>query len=295
LFHRLGEPIPFRGRQTLCKYYDHNEILNEQLLEIKSAHTAREFEKLFEQQLRHQQGYPKSAKSVEPYYDIKEILNPLKPFTSEACLCTKELYRFSDTRPTNERQRAASPASVTNAIKGLSGNEKSIDDFVSLASECYDKCINIYLDNLNDCNQRAEILVRQSLKSPSGYTGKRSLKSQKVNDLALVSRIKKLSISLDANRCDVVSQTDTFHSARQSTLSPQNCSQKTMSCNDTNNNSTESTNQLKDPPKIILSDHSTNQIQGDNSKEYSDTNSAIDKNSLTVPIENYYSSEARPP
>lgn len=281
----------------MCKYYDHNEILNDQLLEIKSAQTASQFEKLFHHQLRHQQGYPKSAKSIEPYFDVKEILNPLKLFASEACLCTKELYRLNDSRLVNERQRAPSPSLVTNAIKGLSGNEKSINDFVSLASECYEKCINIYLDNLNDCNQRAETLVRQSLKSPSGYSGKRSLKSHKINDLALESQIKKLSISLDTTRCDIVSQTDTFYSARQSTFSPQNCSQQTMSCNDTNNNSTESTNQLKDPPKIILSDHSTNQIpiQGDKNKDCSDNNSAVDKNSLHVPIENYYSNEARPP
>lgn len=69
-----------------------------------------------------------------------------------------------------------------------------------------------------------------------------------------------------------------------------------MSCNDTNNNSTDSTKQLKDPPKIILSDHSTNQtIQGDKNKEFSDSNSALGKTCLTIPLENFYSSEARPP
>ena len=294
---RLGEPFPFRGRQTLCKYYDHNEILNDQLLQIKSAQTAKEFEKLLHQQLRHHQGYPKGTKSVEPYFDIDEVLNPLQKFASEACLCTKEFYRFNDSRLTNERQKAASPVVVTNSIKTLSGNEKSINDFVSLASECYDTCINIYLANLNDCNQHAEHLLRQSLKSTSGYTGKRTLKSNKFNEFKLTSQIQKLSISLNTLHCDVVSQSDTFFSTRQSNLSPKHCSHQTMSCNDTNNNSTESTNQLKDPPKIILSDCSTNQIQiqGDKNKDYSDNNSAIDKNSLTVPIENYCSSEARPP
>lgn len=267
-------------------------------MQIKSARTVQEFEKLFNQQLRHNQGYPKSAKSVEPYYDIKEVLNPLKPFASETCLCTKDLYRLNHNRLANEQQQTTSSAAVTsNAIKGLNGNGKSIEDFVNLASECYDKCINIYLSNLDDCNQRAESIVRQSLKSPSGYAGKRSLRSRKLNDFALANEIKKLSITLDTHHHrDVVSHTNTFYSDRQSTSSPQNCSYQTMSCNDTNNNSTESTNQLKDPPKIILSDHSTNPIQGDNSKDYSDSNSAIDrKDSLTIPIENYYSSEARPP
>lgn len=298
-FHsrRLGEPIPFRGRQTLCKYYDHNEILNEELLQIKSAQTVQEFEKLFNQQQRHHQGYVNSAKSVEPYYDIKEVLNPLKPFASETCLCTKDSYRLNVNRLANERQRTPSPAAVTtNAIKSLNGNGKSIEDFVNLASECYEKCINIYLDNLDDCNQRAANIERKLHKSPSGYAGKRSLRSRKINDLALANEIKKLSITLDTHHHrDVTSHTNTFYSARQSTSPPQNCSYQTMSCNDTNNNSTDSTNQLKDPPKIILSDHSTNPIQGDNSKEYSDSNSSIDQNSLKIPIENYYSSEARPP
>lgn len=294
---RLGEPIPFRGRQTLCKYYDNNEILNEQLLQIKSAQTVQEFEKLFNEQVRHHQGFPKSAKSVEPYYDTKEILNPLKPFASETCLCTKDLYRLKHNRLASERQRTPSPsASTPNVIKGLN-RRNSIDDFVHLASECYDKCINIYLNNLNDCNRRAELLERQSIKSPSGYAGKRSLKSRKINDLSLANRINKLSINLDSSYRDVASHSpDLFHSARQSTPPLHNCSHQSMSCNDTNNNSTESTNQLKDPPKIILSDHSTNQnIQGDSSKDFSDSNSASDKNSLTIPLENYYSGEARPP
>jgi hypothetical protein len=269
----------------LCKYYDHNEVLNDELLSIKSAQTVQQFEKLFNQQLRHHQGYPKSAQSVEPYYDIKEVLNPLKPFASETCLCTKDVYRLNEYRQANERQRTPS---TSNAIKSFDGSKNSIANFVNLASECYEKCINFYLHNLNDCNQRAESIGRQSIKSASGYTGKSSLRSKKINDLA--QKLNKLSINLTR---DITS--DTFYSERQSTSSPHNCSYQTMSCNDANNNSTESTNQLKDPPKIILSDHSTNSIQGDNKKEYSDSNSAIDKNSLTIPIENYYSSEARPP
>lgn len=267
-------------------------------MQIKSAHTVQEFEKLFNQQLRHQ-GFSKSAKSyIEPYFDIKEVLNPLKPFTNDTCLCTKDLHRLqSGHRQTNERQqRTTTPAATTsNAIKSLNC-KNSIEDFVSLASECYEKCINIYLDNLNDCNRRADIIERQSIKSPSGYTGRRSLKPKRINDLSLANRINKLSINLHR---DVASTTlDNFDSIRQSPSSSPNCSHQTMSCNDTNNNSTESTNQLKDPPKIVLSDHSTNHtIQGDSSKiaEFSASGTASDKNSLTIPIENYYSGEARPP
>lgn len=71
-----------------------------------------------------------------------------------------------------------------------------------------------------------------------------------------------------------------------------------MSCNENNNNHNESTNKLKDLPKIICSDHSTNQIkiQGERIKKFSDKEKVIDdKNCLAVPMGNFYSSEARPP
>jgi hypothetical protein len=70
-----------------------------------------------------------------------------------------------------------------------------------------------------------------------------------------------------------------------------------MSCNDTNNNQDVSTNQLKDPPKIILSDHSTNSniLQGDRTKSFSDKEKVIDKHCLTVPANGTFSGEARPP
>lgn len=152
---RLGEPFPFRGRQTICKYYANNEILNEQLLEIKSATTVQELEKLFSDQLRHNQGYAKSAKSIEPYYDTKDVLNPLKPFASETCLCTKDLYRLNNNRVANERfLRSPSPATSTSSNKKGLKHTTAIDDFVHWASDCYDKCINIYLDNLDDCNRK---------------------------------------------------------------------------------------------------------------------------------------------
>lgn len=268
-------------------------MLSEQLREIKSAHTVLEFERLFSEQLRH----PNSAQSIQPYYDTKEVLNPLKPFASETCLCTKDLYRL--TRLVTEGKRSPSPTNALNAIRSLS--KPSIDAFVNLASDCYDRCINVYLDNLSECNRRAEIVERQSATSPSGYAGRRSLKSRKINEQLLVNQISKLSINLESHHQPPTATSfsaDHFFSTRQSTLSLPQCSSQTMSSNDANNNSTECTNNLKDPPKIILSDHSTNQsIQGDTDKDtYIDRrNSADDKNSLTIPIENYYSSEARPP
>ena len=260
----------------------------------------KEFEKLFSLQLRHPENF-RSAKSIQPYYDTKEVLNLLKPFASETCLCTRDHYRLNINRLGNaERQEGSpSPAASLNAIKGLNF-KSSVDDFVHLASECYDKCINVFLNNLNDCNRRAEIIERQSLKLPTVYSGRSSLRSKKINDLHLANRINQLNINLDAcQRPSPSCSPENFFSARQSTLSLPACSKQTMNCSDANNNSTESTNQLKDPPKIILSDHSTNQttLQGDIKTEFSDSkrNSVDDKNSLTIPIENFYSSEARPP
>lgn len=300
---RLGEPFPFRGRQTLCKYYDSNQILNEQLLQIKSAHTVREFEKLFCEQLRQSRSFASSAKSyTDLYYDTKDVLEQAKLFTIESCLCTKDFNRLSSVgkRQTSGQQRASSPAipvSIASTTKSCSGRQ-TLDEFVHIASECYDKCINIYLDNLNDCNRRAEIIERHSIRAPStGYAGRRSLKAIRINDLTLANQINKLSINLDTHRRDVASRSpDTHCNERQSHSSTPICSHQTMSCSDTNNNSTDSTNQLKDPPKIVLSDHSTNQtIQGDKGKEFSDSSSAADKNCLSIPNENFFSSEARPP
>lgn len=290
---RLGEPFPFRGRQTLCKYYDSNQILNEQLLHIKSAQTVREFEKLFSDHLRHNSGFAKSAKSyIEPYYDTKAVLNQSKPFVSETCLCTRDPYRLNINRLASEQQRSPSPAvSTSNTIKSLSGRA-TLDEFIHIASECYDKCINIYLDNLNDCNRRAEIIERQPIKPSTGYAARRSLKAKKISDFSLANQINKLCINLETHR--TVSRAPEPHcSDRQSPT----CSHQTMSCNDTNNNSTESTNQIKDPPKIVLSDHSTSQtVQGDKVKEFrSDSTGSADKNCLAIPIENCYSGEARPP
>lgn len=217
------------------------------------------------------------------------MLAPLKPLSSETCLCTKDIYRLRANRLGREHYRSAT-SSTSNAIKGLE-QASSLEDFVHLAAECYDKCINSYLSNLDDCNRRADIIERQSSRSSTGFSGRRTLKAKKINDLSLANRINKLCINLEAYQRDV----NPFQATRQSTSSIQGCSHQTMSCNDTNNN-TESTNQLKDPPRIILSDHSTNQtIQGDKSKEFSDCVSAVDKNCLTIPIESYYTSEARPP
>lgn len=298
---RLGEPFPFRGRQTLCKYYDNNQILNEQLLHIKSAQTVREFEKLFNDHLRHNRNFAKSAKSyIEPYYDTKAVLHQSKPFVSETCLCTRDPYRLNINRLANEQQRTPSPAvSTSNTIKSLNGRS-TLDEFVHIASECYDKCINIYLDNLNDCNRRAEIIERQSIKPSTGYAARRSLKAKKISEYSLANQINKLCINLDTHHCDVVEvsrKPEPNCIDRQSHSSTPICSHQTMSCNDTNNNSTDSTNQLKDPPKIVLSDHSTNQtIQGDKVKEFrSDSTGSADKNCLAIPIENCYSGEARPP
>jgi hypothetical protein len=179
-----------------------------------------------------------------------------------------------------------------------------------LATECYEKCIKYYLNNLSDCNRQAEIIERQSIPTKSSLAVKvihtkiddklddyaRYSHSLKTNQLgenhqqSLTHQFNFLSINLD--------NTQTNNCVRQSNSS--NCSSyKAMSCNDTNNNCTDSTNQLKDPPRIVLSDFSANNLQptqqSDSEKKcFSDKNSGADKNCLAVPISRY-SSEARPP
>lgn len=256
-------------------------------MKIKSAHTIQEFERLFREQQRYNQGFSKSAEYVEPYYDLEEVLSHSKPLENDTCLCTKNIYQLLD-----EPHRKPSPTAIKSST-----SKRSVDEFVNLATECYDKCINIYLENLDDCNRKADIIERQSLHSQSGFSGKRSLKPREINDLSLTRQINKLSINIDNYCHSKVYSPDLLQSAGQSALLHPNRRQQAMSCNDTNNNCTESTHQLKDPPEIIFSDYSTNQsIQGEHtSKDYIDSNSATDKNCLTIPSENIYSSEARPP
>lgn len=300
--HRLGEPFEFRGRQTLCKYYDQNEILNEQLLKIKSAGTVDELGKLFNEQLRHRQVFDKSTKSIEPYYDTKAILAPSKSLTNGTCHCTKDHYQFNSRFETPERRHSSefrtSSTPTVNAIKNLNCrklDENSINDYIHLASECYDTCIQCYLNNLNECNRKAEIVQRHTIKSPANYEGRRSLKSNKISDLTLIHhKINLLNINLETNNRDKSDRSpspELFHH-RQSTT----CSLQTMSCNE-NNNKSDGKNQLKDPPEIIFSDHSTNQQSppSDNSEEHSDAKVITDKNCLKIPITNYFCSESRPP
>ncbi|KAG5674181.1 hypothetical protein PVAND_004164 [Polypedilum vanderplanki] len=309
-FPRLGEQHPFRGRQTICKFYDHNEIINDQLIQIKSAKTVQDFEKIINEQIRHNQCFSKNA-ILNEYYDTKAILAPsLRPFASETCLCTRDYYRLEELYKVQQKQRTRtpSPTSSPNAIKNCTtvSSKHSIDNFLHLASEAYDKCIHIYLNNLNDCTKRVEKIERQSSSSP----GKQSLKTNQFNENSLTNRFNKLNINLDASRGIVsssTSQTEYFlhnYSTRQSitTTSPTisiYCSQRAMSCNDSNNNNTESTNQLKDPPKIIFSDFSTTKqaatTEGDSDiNKFSDRDNSVDKNCLAIPITSYCS-EARPP
>lgn len=287
-FFRLGEPLQTRGRQTICKFYKSNELLNDQLIRIKSAVTPKDIERIFSEQLRHNQFYPKNTeKSIEPYYDAPAILEPLKTFASESCLCAKEFYRLDfNLQPLHDISRLRVQS---NTIKNLEVDDKGLEDFYRLANECYETCIQHYLNDLNDCNRKAEIIARQSVKRPATSCGilKRTLKpDNKVSD-ELSDQLKKLSINLNRH-CGLQSTTNISSS-------------QAMSCNDTNNNSTDSTN-LKEPPKIILSDFSSKQQQ-EHASQALETKSESEKNfdsdtsgksCLTIPLTNYCS-EARPP
>ncbi|XP_070504030.1 uncharacterized protein [Chironomus tepperi] len=311
-FPRLGDQLLFRGRQTLCKYYNNNEIINDRLIEIKSAVTIKDFEKILNNQFQNKQAY---FRAVEPYYDTSSILaSSLKPLANETCLCTKDYYRLNYYFEEKRKQQCTSPLlskTTSNAIKTFTVGNSSIDNFICLASECYDNCIQNYLNNLNDCNQKVEKSIKGQSSTedhtaigvndskPSLSLEHSSYGSDKINENILTNHLNKLNINLHTN-CDVTPTFDTRNHSKstgQSIPKHPKCRSQAMSCSDTNNNNSESTNHIKDPPKIIFSDFSTvKQPKQDTSdKNLSDNRSAIDsKNCLTIPIATYCS-ELRPP
>lgn len=249
------------------------------MIRIKSASTVDDFGRIFSEQLRNNQFYLKSTvKSIEPYYDTKAILEPLKKFSSENCLCAKEFYRLDyNLQPLHDITRPRVQS------KDLTDNDKSFDDFYRVANECYDSCIQFYLNDLNDCNRKAELISRQSIKRPATSCGifKRSLKTDNKVPDELSTQLKKLSINLERN-------------CRGQSSSPQ-----AMSCNDTNNNNSTESTIVKEPPKIIFSDfstkqHSSQQLSGKCESEKNFESDKSEKNNLTIPITKYCS-EARPP
>lgn len=257
------------------------------MIRIKSATTAEDIGRIFSEQLRHNQFYSKSEKSIDPYYDTQAILAPAKTFGSETCLCAKEFYRLDyNLQPWHDITR---PGVQSNAIKRLAVDDKGLEDFYRLANECYDTCIQFYLNDLNDCNRKAEVIARHSVKRPATSCGnsKRSLKAENQLPDELSIQLKKLSINLEQSK-NCGGQSSTFCSSFQA-----------MSCNDTNNNSIDSTN-LKEPPKIILSDFSSKQQEhasqppANSESEKNFDSDTSGKSCLTIPLTNYCS-EARPP
>jgi hypothetical protein len=282
------------------------------LIEIKSAVTIKDFEKILSSQLRSGREH---FRAVEPYYDTSAILtSSLKPLANETCLCTKDYYRLTNDFEEKKKQQCTSPLlnkATSNAIKTFTVTNSSIDHFICLASECYNNCIQKYLNNLNDCNQKVEKsfkgqsstedhrAIETNESKPSLSLEHSSFGADKLNENLLSNHLNKLNINLHTN-CDVTPTFDTRNyskSTGQSIKIHPKCRSQAMSCSDTNNNNSESTNHIKDPPKIIFSDFSTvKQPKQDKSdKDLSDNRSAIDnKNCLTIPIANYCS-ESRPP
>jgi hypothetical protein len=272
-------------------------------MKIKSAETAHDFEKVINYHIRNRQ---QVGKCIEPYHDTSSILAPpLRPLVKETCLCTQDYYRLNYILEEKRSQQCnisplSSKASSNAIIKTFSVTSTSIDNFICLASECYINCIQNYLNNLNDCNRRVE--KRQS---PADQIAIDTIESEpsllsKADENTLTNHLNKLNINLHTS-CDDSSDSSitilTKKQTGQSITIHSTCrSQQAMSCSDTNNNNTESTNHTRDPPKIIFSDFSTaNQPTQDKSdKDLSDNRSAIAKNCLTIP-NSHYCSEARPP
>lgn len=310
----------------MCKYYDSNQLINEQLIEIKSATNIYDFENILRKQLRHNQGFSKRAQSIEQYYDTKTILAPeLKTVAEkETCLHLRDDYRlkkslkpqFQTNAVLGKTLSSSSSSSTANEIKGFTINKNSIDDFIRLATECYDKCIQCYFNQLNDCNQKVEIIERQSLSVlhndkpsitlSSSYTKRNAIKIHQFEEILLTNQLNKLNINLDATRGTVSSSLPLSanlhrHAARRFFTSPgfsNSRNHRDMSCNGKKINNIDQTNQLNDPPIIILSDHSTTKqstTQGE-SKSFSQSSSLTETNNLNLAIPTiHYCSESRPP
>jgi len=282
------------------------------LIEIKSAVTIQDFEKILCNPFRSKREH---LRAVEPYYDTSTILaSSSKPLANETCLCTNDFYRLNYNFEEKRKQQFTSPLlneTASNAIKKFAVTNNSIDKFICLASECYNNCIQNYLNNLNDCNKKVEKSIKgqsstedhtaietNESKPPLSLEHSR-FESDKVNENILTNQLNKLNINLHTNS-DVTPTFDTRNYSKnigQSIAIHPKCRSQAMSCSETNNNNSESTNHIKDPPKIIFSDFSTviQPKQDKSDKDLSDNRSAIDsKNCLTIPIASYCS-ESRPP
>lgn len=194
-----------RRERRLCNYFQQNEILNEQLLRIKSAQTVNEFEKLL---LRHHKDRGEGIsieKFIEPYYDFKEILR------DKTCLRTlnegDRKYRSKSNQLFSDKFNSSLPLTIASTTSSsaihhstrkfnefdlkVDDNTNSINAFIRSATECYENCINCYRNNLDRCNQKAEIAEQQS----ENTIGERlTLKVRRIDDSTLANQINKISI-----------------------------------------------------------------------------------------------------
>jgi hypothetical protein len=185
----------------LCTFTEQNEILNEQLLRIKSAQTVKEFEKLL---LRNHQEFS-LEKFIEPYYDFKDILK------DKTCLRTiaeeEEFYRSKSNQLLSDKFNTSLPLTIissttSSAVQNLHkefnefdlkvDRKDSINSFIRSATDCYENCINCYRNNLDTCNQRAEIAKHQQ--SDINILERLSLKVRRFDDSTLANQINKISI-----------------------------------------------------------------------------------------------------
>lgn len=151
---RLGENLPFRGRQVLCKYYKNNEILSEQLLRIKSAKTTKEIKELL---VYHHKKVKRNNSSVPigKHYDCNKILEAKRGHV-KPCSCKLSNYGKISTDQSTTTNNA-------NAIKTgkRKTSENTVDDFIRLASQCYKNYIQSHFNELNWCSKKVILVGEQ--------------------------------------------------------------------------------------------------------------------------------------
>lgn len=305
---RLGEQLLNHENKTVCKYHSHNEIINDKLFGIK---TVQDFERILNSRLRHR-------RDIEPFYGSSTIPTPsLRPLASETCLHTKDYYRlncihedyYCYKQPYCRPTPLLSRATTSNAATKFKATDSSLEKFICLAAECYNRCIKYYLNNLNDCNRKVEKSSKRQSVTDQKASDKKEPNTEKppettpikeresVNEQPLVNQLNRLNINLHhTTSCDDTHINEKTKNTGQSTAIFTQCRSQAMSWSDSNDSSTESTNHMQDPPKIIFSDFSTakQQTQDKSDKDLSDNRSAIERNCLSIP-KTRYCSEARPP
>lgn len=162
---RLGTNLPWKGRQTLCKHYQNQDIQSDTLLKICRATTPLDFRLLFSQVI---------DGSQRQRSDTKARHRPQKPLhtrTSLEVLSTQSLSaigqrqrtaKITETLKLHRSARVFSPSKSTRRHSQQAAlNSVSGDWHLQLASHCYESDIQWHVNHLADCLRQTKEIGKQ--------------------------------------------------------------------------------------------------------------------------------------